>query len=618
MANRYWVGGTGNWDAATTTNWAATSGGAGGASVPTSADSVIFDAASNATLYTVTVTASATCLDLTVGAPASGKITFAGSSAINIAGNLSFSGGTAGITYTYTGAITMSGASATYTINLNGIILNNQSFIMNGVGSTFQLTSAFTTLGGFTLTNGTFDGNSLTVSMTGVAQTISGNVTFYNLTRTGSGVVKTSSLSLIGNITVTNNLVFNGNSAINRLEILSSAKGTPRTITAANVSCSYLDMGDITGAGAGSWNLSAITGLSGDCGGNSGITFTTAATQTATGTTSFSWSNVARWTSRIPLPQDDVVINNAFGTSQTITADMPRLGKSIDFTGTTWTTGLTFAMTTNGTFYGSFTLISGLTLSGTSLYVYEGRGTSTLTTFGLTFARSFTVNCGAGTLLLGGNFTMGVTNTLRVTTGTLDTNGYVVSAGLVSATGGTLTLGSVTHLITGVGSAWSITGTTLTAYTGTIKFTDTTNSALTFAGGNKTYYNVWFSRGASTATNTISGSNTFYDFRDDGSIAHTIAFTTGTTQTVTTFTVSGTAGQLISINSTTTGTHTLVKTGTSYNISRDYLNIQHSIATPSSTWFAGVNSTNNQGVATAGSGWIFNTPAPQNSSNFFF
>jgi hypothetical protein len=46
MANRFWVGGTGTWDAATTTHWSATSGGAGGASVPTSADDVLIDGSS--------------------------------------------------------------------------------------------------------------------------------------------------------------------------------------------------------------------------------------------------------------------------------------------------------------------------------------------------------------------------------------------------------------------------------------------------------------------------------------------------------------------------------------------------------------------------------------------
>jgi hypothetical protein len=41
MASRYWVGATTSWN--TASNWSATSGGAGGAGVPTSADDVIFD-----------------------------------------------------------------------------------------------------------------------------------------------------------------------------------------------------------------------------------------------------------------------------------------------------------------------------------------------------------------------------------------------------------------------------------------------------------------------------------------------------------------------------------------------------------------------------------------------
>jgi hypothetical protein len=46
MANRFWVGGTGTWDSTNTANWSTTSGGAGGASVPTSADFVTFNASS--------------------------------------------------------------------------------------------------------------------------------------------------------------------------------------------------------------------------------------------------------------------------------------------------------------------------------------------------------------------------------------------------------------------------------------------------------------------------------------------------------------------------------------------------------------------------------------------
>jgi hypothetical protein len=69
MAARYWVGGSGNWNS--TTKWSATSGGASGASVPTTADNVIFDANSSASNadYTVSfpsgLTASTTTIDIT-------------------------------------------------------------------------------------------------------------------------------------------------------------------------------------------------------------------------------------------------------------------------------------------------------------------------------------------------------------------------------------------------------------------------------------------------------------------------------------------------------------------------------------------------------------------------
>ena len=72
MAYRYWVGGTGTWDNTSTTHWSATSGGSGGASVPTAADSVIIDsssgtgtitvASSGMTIYTLTMNSPTTLL----------------------------------------------------------------------------------------------------------------------------------------------------------------------------------------------------------------------------------------------------------------------------------------------------------------------------------------------------------------------------------------------------------------------------------------------------------------------------------------------------------------------------------------------------------------------------
>lgn len=91
MADRYWVGGSGSWNS--TTKWSATSGGASGASVPTSADNAIFDAASGGAHYTVTVTDSSTCADLTFTPVAFNGVTqFVVGSGFVIAGTFSTSG----------------------------------------------------------------------------------------------------------------------------------------------------------------------------------------------------------------------------------------------------------------------------------------------------------------------------------------------------------------------------------------------------------------------------------------------------------------------------------------------------------------------------------------------
>lgn len=62
MADRYWVGGSGTWNSTNTANWSSTSGGSGGASVPTAGDNVYFDDSSYAAdLLVVTVSGNVAC-----------------------------------------------------------------------------------------------------------------------------------------------------------------------------------------------------------------------------------------------------------------------------------------------------------------------------------------------------------------------------------------------------------------------------------------------------------------------------------------------------------------------------------------------------------------------------
>jgi hypothetical protein len=91
VADRYWVGGNGSWNS--TSKWSTTSGGASGASVPTSSDNAIFDANSSASHYTVTVTDNATCADLTFTPVAADGVTqFSVGLNFVIAGTFSTSG----------------------------------------------------------------------------------------------------------------------------------------------------------------------------------------------------------------------------------------------------------------------------------------------------------------------------------------------------------------------------------------------------------------------------------------------------------------------------------------------------------------------------------------------
>lgn len=542
MADRYWVGGSGNSN--DTTHWSATSGGAGSAGVPTSADNVIFDSNSSAAnaAYVFTVNATFGCLDFTMGGPGGGnKVTWAGSSNMYVYGNTNLSGGTAGITNSFTGALIMFKGSGTQTVTANGVVLAR--FYLNGNGTT-QLLDTLEVTTYIQKTAGTFNANSQLVKVNGAA-TIQGDITFYDLTLAGTNV------GLTGNIVVSHTFVVAGTSATARAYIRSSTIGTQETITITGTtgnSYQYVDFRDINlYDAAGTVDLSAITGGSGDCGGNSGITFTPGANQfwyKASGAAN-SWATAGNWylgtggtggAGRVPLPQDTAIFDDlSFGAAgMTITQNMPRI-PTTTFAGVD---GLhpvantpTFTTSTAASVFGSLTLVAGMTLTAsTQTYTFEGRGSYTLTSGGKTWAKAMTLNAPGGTLTLADALTSATGVALTITNGTLS-NGTtnIISFGRISVgTTGTIALGSATHLLTGTGTVFTGTG-AITAGTYTLKITDTSNTAITFAGAAKTYNNVWFDRGASTATNTITGLNTYTSFKDTGTAAHTNIFPNGTT-----------------------------------------------------------------------------------------
>ncbi len=179
-ASRFWVGGTGTWDSSTTTHWASSSNGAGGQSVPSSADSVTLDANSGGGTVTPNFGGTITIQSLTMGAFTG---TFDNSSNNN---NITCSNSSGTFSITGTGTRTITLGSATYTVNANG-----------------TWTAA-------TTTNLTFSGASSTIAYatTGFRDFTGGGLTYGTVTVAASAaaagrLVITGSSSTIGSLSVT-------------------------------------------------------------------------------------------------------------------------------------------------------------------------------------------------------------------------------------------------------------------------------------------------------------------------------------------------------------------------------------------------------------------------------
>ncbi len=666
MANRYAIlpAATTSLYSATST-WSDSSGGATGASVPTPTDSVYVDALSVAGAGAILriSTSGAVCLNMDwTGATNSPQLLINGG-VLNFYGSLTFiaamtvTGSDYGLvangsldtmtitsngltinryldTGSFTGTLTLNDALSLSSLlyhNSGTVVTNNQTVTLTGV---FNLQSAGVktlTLGSSTINcvgwnysgsnltltantatinvsgTGAFAGGAITtynnINLNGTAHTVSGAFTCVILTRNGTAT-KTDSVTFTSGTTLTcTTCAMIGNSATNRLLVQSSTLGTAAIITATNWTGTVnVDIMDITATNA--INLSAITGLSGDCGGNTGITFTVAAAQTWDGTTA-SWSTAARWTSRVPLPQDDVT---AGGAGITITVDMPRIGASITFTGTP-----TVSLSNDISNYGSLTLVSGMTYThNLKVNYFRGRGAYTLTSAGI-FPQNITINAPNGTVTLQDD--LGSVNVrLILLAGTLTTNDKTVSARYLWSTG-TLTrvlnLGSSTFTVAYDGlytdaPQWNViaTGLTINAGTSTIIMTKAGADAQLFGGAGFTYNNLTIA-GAGNYALTITGNNTFNVFTVDRSVAaKTITIIPGSVQAFTAISLPVNGVVVITLN-TGGAACTLTKPNANLVVS-DYLNLTNCAATQLKTFYAGTHSTDGGG----NTNWIFGNPQP--------
>lgn len=150
MASRFWISGSGTWNPSNTANWSTSSGGSGGASVPTSVDDVFLDANSGAGIITIQAVPptnilckSITCTGFT------GTLT--GNHSLNVYGSCLF---VAGMTYSITGFLWLHSAG-----NLTTGGKTIAQILVSGSSPNITLLDNLTISGQLHIANGSFDAN---------------------------------------------------------------------------------------------------------------------------------------------------------------------------------------------------------------------------------------------------------------------------------------------------------------------------------------------------------------------------------------------------------------------------------------------------------------------------
>ena len=321
MADRYWVLGTGTWDSTSTTNWSASSGGAGGASVPTAADNVFFDANSNvlATAFTVTVT-SAVCNNFNVGSPTAldGAMTLAMASAtLTVSGSWTNQATNFSVTNVgFTGAITFNATTTGKTITTNGVSIGVTT-TLNGVGGAWTLGSAlnlsFSTL---VITNGTFDTSTSNYAYTGGGFT-SNNSNIRTINLNGSVLSLSGGGSAWNMATSTNATLNAGTSTINCSATSPTFAGGG--LTYYNVAFTSVSLASPSITGANTFNNLSLAGRI-----VVGIgVLSLSADQTINGTFTVSAGTASAYRMQIS--------SNTIGTSRTLTCASIAAVSDVDF-----------------------------------------------------------------------------------------------------------------------------------------------------------------------------------------------------------------------------------------------------------------------------------------------
>ena len=537
-----------------------------------------------------------------------------------------------------------------YTVVAGGILSNNSNVRTINLGSsTLNLIGSTQSIIFTTSTNLTFNAGTSTITAgpdaggnwkvldggTGVtfydviiegspltSSEIRGVNTFRNLTLLTrqtftTGIV--TAYSFYANQTITGTLTCAGESAIRRVFINSDIVNTQRTLTANAISAPNCDFQDIVLAGAAT---GASPTRAGNCGNNSGITFPAAKTvywnlAGAQNWSATGWALTSGATpsaDNFPLVQDTAVFDNT-GAAGTITMERRWNIGTFDASLRTSAMTLTTSTTYSSSVYGNWKFGTGVTsTSSTGAIFFVKNGTQTITSNGVQFGCPITINNSLANVQLADALSLNSARTLTLTSGTFDAVTYNVTTGQFtnSAATNTIKMGSGIWTLSGTGTVWGVGIGILYSGTSSIVLSDTSTTARIFSGGGFYYNKLTIGGTTGTSTLSLSSGNTFGELASTKTVAHTILCQTNATTTVGKWSITGTAGNIVTVTGTgSAGTSFTLSIAGPANSGIDYLSVRDCALSTTSPgeFYVGANSTN----VSNNTGAIFftATPAPR-------
>jgi len=482
MAARFHVSGGGNWNS--TSEWATTTGGAPGASVPGSADTATLDASSGGGTLTLDISPTIQTINLSAY---TGTLAFGSNSlTLNSTGTV-WTGGT-GHSISGTPNVILTNSSATSrTISAAAVTeANSVNFDIQAGSGGMTITGAVRDL----VFSGTYSG-----ALANAARTVYGNLTLKSGMSVTGGTSATTMAATSGTKTITSGgltvdhpLTLNGVGGTWQLQD-NLTLGSTRTLTLTNgaldlntyqTSSSIFTLTGSAARGVGNGTVVVVGNSATVLGGANidNVTVTGTVTVNATysggtGTRTLQWGSSSGGTEarainlNVTAGTDIIAIQGHF--------------KNVVLTGFAGTLN-----NSNRSIYGSLTISTGATVSaGANTTTFAATsGSHTITSNGKTLDFPLTFNTPGATYALADAMVVGSTRTLNFTAGTLDLASNNLTTGVLSSSNSnarTLAFGTGRVIVTGSGATVFTTGTATN-----LTVTGTPLVEATYAGGTGT------------------------------------------------------------------------------------------------------------------------------------